>query len=256
MGALIIRLTPTTTSHHHHHALLESLPEKIPFLQNAHGAIPSSFDSWLAQRGAKTLALRMKQHGLNALTLARSLSHNPYIKQVVYPGLRDHPANPIVWSILRGSWAYKWIEEQGFKQDEDGRGDVPFGGMISIRIDLSHTTTSTNAPETFLTSLRLFTLAESLGGVESLAESPARMTHAGIPAAERAALGIDDGLVRLSVGIEEVSDLLADVEQALEIACEPSGLNGGAATGAGGDASSVSTVEEETMPVDEDAGEL
>ncbi|GJJ10138.1 hypothetical protein Clacol_004364 [Clathrus columnatus] len=243
MGALIVRLSSP-----YPHPFLEALPEKLSFLQNAHGAIPSSFDSWLAQRGAKTLALRMKQHGLNALALARALKRNPNVKEVVYPGLRDHPANPIVWSILRGSWANEWIKSQGFKQDEEGRGDVPFGGIISIRIDIS---SSPSTPETFLTSLRLFTLAESLGGVESLAELPARMTHAGIPAEERAALGIDDSLVRLSVGVEETSDLIADVEQALEIACGGGGAS--ASASANGDASSISTVEEEAMFVDVDS---
>lgn len=199
MGALI--LPP-------HHV---ALAEKLRFLQNAIGAVPSAYDSWLAQRGAKTLHLRMKAHGANALQVAKLLQKSPYVEEVIYPGLKTHPRNELAWRSL-SPHARKFIETQWGK-NIDEEGGFPYGGMISFRIR-----GGLAQADKFLTSSRLFTLAESLGGVESLAEHPAKMTHGSIPPAERALLGIGDNLVRLSVGVEDVDDLLADVEQALEAA--------------------------------------
>ncbi|KAG8901731.1 hypothetical protein FRB99_005121 [Tulasnella sp. 403] len=187
------------------------LAQKLRFLQNAIGAVPSPHDCWLAQRGAKTLQLRMKTHGQNALALARYLERSPYVKEVIYPGLKSHPRYALARHNL-SPHARKFVETLG---DADENGGIPFGGMISFRIrgdDL--------AGERFLTKTKLFTLAESLGGVESLAELPAKMTHATIPAAERKALGIGPDLVRLSVGIEDSEDLIEDVQQALEFAVD------------------------------------
>lgn len=208
MGALI--LPP-------HHT---SLAEKLRFLQNAIGAIPSPYDCWLAQRGIKTLHLRMKTHGTNALAVAQALQRSPYVEEVIYPGLASHPRNKLAYRSLSPHArkfvdSYNRIRRSGALEDAD-EGGFPFGGMISFRIR-----GGAEEAERFLTSTRLFTLAESLGGVESLAEHPAKMTHGSIPEAERAILGIGDNLVRLSVGIEEVEDLVADVEQALLAATSP-----------------------------------
>jgi len=182
------------------------LANKLRFLQNAIGAVPSSYDCWLAQRGAKTLSLRMKMHGTNALMIARMLEKSPFVKEVIYPGLGSHPRHGLAYRSL-SPHAKKWMESLPSK-DEDG--GFPYGGMVSFRI-------KGNANK-FLTSTRLFTLAESLGGVESLAELPSEMTHGSVPEAERALLGIGDDLIRLSVGVEEVEDLVADLEVALEVA--------------------------------------
>ncbi|KIP05439.1 hypothetical protein PHLGIDRAFT_92152 [Phlebiopsis gigantea 11061_1 CR5-6] len=198
MGALI--LPPQ------HAALTESLR----FLQNAIGAVPSPYDCWLAQRGAKTLHLRMKAHGANALAIARALKASPHVAEVIYPGLASHPRNDLAYRSL-APHARKYVDAY-IAAHPDAEG-FPFGGMISFRIR-----GGMEQADKFLTSARLFTLAESLGGVESLAEHPAKMTHGSIPEAERALLGIGDNLVRLSVGIEEVEDLVADIEQALEAA--------------------------------------
>lgn len=141
--------------------------QKVRFLQNAIGAVPSPHDCWLAQRGAKTLQLRMKTHGQNALALAKHLEKSPYVKDVIYAGLASHPRHELAKSML-SPHAKKFLNS--LPEDEGG---IPFGGMISFRIrgdDL--------AAERFLTRTKLFTLAESLGGVESLAELPAKMTHA------------------------------------------------------------------------------
>ncbi|PSR87352.1 hypothetical protein PHLCEN_2v5169 [Hermanssonia centrifuga] len=208
MGALIL------PAHH------TELVEKLRFLQNAIGAIPSPYDCWLAQRGVKTLHLRMKAHGTNALAVAQVLKRSPHVEEVIYPGLASHPRNDLAYRSL-SPHARKFVDNflaTGTKNiDEDGVeadvGGFPYGGMISFRIR-----GGAEEAEKFLTSTRLFTLAESLGGVESLAEHPAKMTHGSIPPAERAILGIGDNLVRLSVGVEEVEDLVADVEQALEAA--------------------------------------
>jgi cystathionine gamma-lyase len=185
--------------------------DKLRFLQNAIGAVPSAYDCWLAQRGAKTLGLRMKAHGTNALLVARALEKSPYVKEVIYPGLATHPRHALAYASL-SPHAKKWIDSIP-KETVDGRdGDdgFPFGGMISFRIR--------GSAQIFLTATRLFTLAESLGGVESLAELPSEMTHGSVPEEERALLGIGDDLIRLSVGVEEGEDLVRDIETALEAA--------------------------------------
>ncbi|MBK8753468.1 MAG: PLP-dependent transferase [Candidatus Competibacteraceae bacterium] len=163
------------------------LAERLGYLQNAIGAIASPFDSFLALRGLKTLALRMERHSANALAIATWLEQQPSIAKVIYPGLTSHPQHELARRQMRG-----------------------FGGMIGavVRGDLAQVTR-------FLTRCRVFALAESLGGVESLIEHPAIMTHASVPPEVRRELGIDDGLVRLSVGIEDVADLIADLEWAL-----------------------------------------
>ena len=189
--------------------------EKLRFLQNAIGAVPSPFDSWLVQRGVKTLHLRMKQHGLNALAVARALENAHGVDEVVYPGLpgkteASRRKYELAWSVL-SSHARKFIGAgEGDGPPVDG---FPFSGMISFRIH-----GGLKEAEKFLTSARLFQLAESLGGVESLAEHPALMTHGSIPPAERAILGIGDNLIRLSVGVEEQEDLVDDVLQAVRFA--------------------------------------
>lgn len=186
--------------------------DKIRFLQNAIGAVPSPYDCWLAQRGAKTLHLRMKAHGTNALAVAQALERSPLVEQVIYPGLASHPRNDLAYTSL-SPHARKFVDSLQVKRSEDA--GFPYGGMISFRIKGGE-----KEAEKFLTSTKLFTLAESLGGVESLAEHPAKMTHGSIPEAERAILGIGGNLVRLSVGVEDVDDLVADVLQALEVAVQ------------------------------------
>ncbi|KAL4068497.1 Cys/Met metabolism PLP-dependent enzyme-domain-containing protein [Scleroderma yunnanense] len=193
------------------------LVEKLRFLQNAHGAVPSPYDSWLAQRGLKTLHLRMKAHGINALKVARALERSHHVEAVLYPGLASHPFNHLAYSSL-SPHAKKFVDRLRSIGDEDGlnpdtEGGFPYGGMVSFRIRGGAV-----EADKFLTALRLFTLAESLGGVESLAELPAQMTHGGIPEKERALLGIGDNLIRLSVGVEEAEDLVRDIEQALQYA--------------------------------------
>ena len=169
-------------------ARLDPLRERLAFLQNAVGAIASPFDSFLALRGVKTLVLRMERHCSNALALAQWLERQPQVERVHYPGLPSHPQHALAHRQMHG-----------------------FGGMISLtlRTDLA-------GARRFLEAVRIFALAESLGGVESLIEHPAIMTHATIPAETRAALGIGDALVRLSVGVEDLSDLRADLQQALQ----------------------------------------
>ncbi|MEO5882532.1 MAG: PLP-dependent aspartate aminotransferase family protein [Caldimonas sp.] len=166
---------------------LAPLRERLGFLQNAVGAIAGPFDSFLVLRGVKTLALRMERHCASALELARWLEQQPLVKRVHYPGLASHPQHQLATRQMHG-----------------------FGGMISL--DLA---TDLAGTRRFLEAVRIFALAESLGGVESLIEHPAIMTHATIPAETRAALGIGDSLVRLSVGVEDVEDLRADLRQAL-----------------------------------------
>jgi cystathionine gamma-lyase len=162
--------------------------EQLAFLQNAVGGIASPFDSFLVLRGIKTLALRMQRHCDNALALAEWLQAQSRVTQVRYPGLASHPQHALARRQMQG-----------------------YGGMISM-----HLATDLAGVRRFLERLRIFTLAESLGGVESLAEHPAIMTHASVPSDIRATLGIDDGLVRLSVGVEDLADLKADLQQALE----------------------------------------
>ncbi|KAL1760616.1 Cys/Met metabolism PLP-dependent enzyme-domain-containing protein [Schizophyllum commune] len=196
MGCLVL---PSGTRH-------AQLADRLRFLQNAIGAVPSAYDCWLAQRGIKTLHLRMKAHGVNALAVARALQRSPHVEDVIYPGLANHPRNELAYRGL-APHARAFVDAN---RTEDG---FPYGGMISFRIRGGQ-----READKFLTSSKLFTLAESLGGVESLAEHPALMTHGSIPEAERAALGISDNFIRLSVGVEETDDLVYDVEQALEAA--------------------------------------
>jgi cystathionine gamma-lyase len=167
------------------------LRERLGFLQNAIGAIAGPFDSFLALRGVKTLALRMERHCRNALALADWLERQPQVARVRYPGLASHPQHELARRQMHGN----------------GGG---YGGMISIdlRSDLAGT-------RRFLEAVRIFSLAESLGGVESLIEHPAIMTHASLPVETRTRLGIGDTLVRLSVGVEDIEDLRADLQQAL-----------------------------------------
>ncbi|KAG1840176.1 Cys/Met metabolism PLP-dependent enzyme-domain-containing protein [Suillus subalutaceus] len=178
----------------------DDLVQKLRFLQNAHGAVPSAFDCWLAQRGAKTLAVRMKAHGLNALRVASFLTSHPAVEHVIYPGLASHPLHALARASL-SPHTQQFLSTLSASALAHG---IPYGGMVSFRLR-----GGARSAEALLPKLNLFTLAESLGGVESLAELPARMTHASIPAAEREALGIE-GLVRLSCGIEEADDLDED----------------------------------------------
>ncbi|APF02701.1 TPA: PLP-dependent aspartate aminotransferase family protein [Legionella pneumophila] len=164
-----------------------ALSDKIAFLQNSCGAVAGPFDSFLVLRSLKTLSLRMQRHCENANHLANWLSTHPKIEKVIYPGLKSHPQ-------------YSLAKEQ--MND--------FGGMISMVLK-----GNLEDAKRFLARCELFTLAESLGGVESLIEHPAIMTHASIPVEQRKALGIEDGFIRLSVGIEHIDDLRADLEHAL-----------------------------------------
>jgi cystathionine beta-lyase/cystathionine gamma-synthase len=170
------------------------LLEPIKFYQNAAGGVPGPFDAYLTLRGLKTLAIRMERHCANAHQLASWLADRPQVERVYYPGLPDHPGHALASRQMKG-----------------------YGGMISLRLK-----GGAEAVRRFLTSTRLFSLAESLGGVESLVCHPATMTHASIPPEVRAARGVDDGLVRLSVGIEDVGDLQDDLERALAAASAPS----------------------------------
>jgi cystathionine beta-lyase/cystathionine gamma-synthase len=161
--------------------------EWLKFVQNAEGAILGPFDSWLVLRGTKTLPLRMQQHNANGLALAQFLDGHKKVKRVYYPGLPSHPQYELAKRQMRG-----------------------FGGMLAFELG------SLEAARTVLNSVRLHALAESLGGVETLISHPATMTHASVPADRRAALGITDGLVRISAGIEDIDDLKEDLAQALD----------------------------------------
>lgn len=166
----------------------ESLYEKLKFYQNAAGGVPGPFDSWLVLRGLKTLSIRMKQHELNALEIAQYLLKHPKVLKVNYPGLKSHPQHELAKKQMSG-----------------------FSGMISFEIKGEY-----KEVNEFMKSLKIFSLAESLGGVESLACHPASMTHASIPKEVREAKGIHENLIRLSVGIEDAEDLIADLEQSLQ----------------------------------------
>jgi cystathionine gamma-lyase len=168
----------------------DELADRLRFLQNAVGAVLGPMDCFLLLRSTKTLHVRVQRHGENALKIAQVLTKHPKVERVVYPGLESHPQH----AIAR-------------KQMHAGRG---FGGMITATLR-----GGLDQARRFLERVHLFSLAESLGGVESLIEHPAIMTHASVPPANRAALGISDGLVRLSVGIEDVDDLIRDLERAL-----------------------------------------
>ena len=163
------------------------IAEALEFLQNAVGSVPSPFDCYLLIRSIKTLGVRMERHNSNAILISEFLKNHPKVKTVRYPGLKSDPNHELATSQMNG-----------------------YGGIISIELD-----TDLNGTLKFLENIEIFTLAESLGGVESLIEHPALMTHASLPAETRKKIGITDGLIRLSVGIETLSDLIEDIEQAL-----------------------------------------
>ncbi|HEY7983660.1 MAG TPA: cystathionine gamma-synthase [Ktedonobacterales bacterium] len=165
----------------------DAVYEAIKFYQNAAGGVPSPFDAWLTLRGVKTLAVRMRQHCENAMRVARFLEGHPSVRQVYYPGLPSHPDHALAGRQMRD-----------------------YGGMVSFAFE------GTRADvDTFVRRLRVFALAESLGGIESLCCHPVSMTHGSIPKEERERRGVTDTLLRLSVGIEDAGDLIADLEQAL-----------------------------------------
>jgi cystathionine gamma-lyase/cystathionine beta-lyase/cystathionine gamma-lyase/homocysteine desulfhydrase len=163
-----------------------AVSERLQFLQNAVGAVPGPFDCWLVLRGIKTLPVRMERHNANAGKIAEWLAQHPAVRNVYYPGLPEHPGRSLHLSQASG-----------------------FGGMIAFE------TGSLERGAAVLKRARLFSLAESLGGVESLISHPATMTHASVPRSERERVGLTDGLIRISVGIEDVEDLLADLDGAL-----------------------------------------
>jgi cystathionine gamma-synthase/cystathionine gamma-lyase len=166
----------------------EKIYRALKFYQNAAGAVPGPWDSWLTLRGIKTLAIRMKAHEENARYLAPFLSAHPNVQTVHYPGLPSHPGHVLA-----------------------SRQTTGFGGMLSLELK-----GGAEAVDRFLSRLKLFFLAESLGGVESLVCHPARMTHVSIPREERVARGLNDNLLRLSIGIEDKEDLKEDLQYALE----------------------------------------
>jgi cystathionine beta-lyase/cystathionine gamma-synthase len=159
----------------------------LKFIQNAAGAILSPFDSWLVLRGTKTLTVRMAQHNVNGMALARYLAAHPKVKQVLYPGLPDHPQHELAKRQMRG-----------------------FGGMLTFDVG------TFEAARDVCNRVRLMALAESLGGVETLISHPATMTHASVPPERRQAIGLTDSMVRISAGIEDPDDLIADLAQALQ----------------------------------------
>jgi cystathionine gamma-lyase len=167
-----------------------ALRDRLAFLQNAVGAVPSPMDSFLVMRGTKTLHVRMERHETNAHALANWLARHPQVEKVIYPGLESHPQHALARRQARG-----------------------FGGMISFVLS-----GGLPASRKFLSTCQIFTLAESLGGVESLIEHPAIMTHASVPPDRRAQLGIADGFIRLSVGIEDLADLQGDLDRAFRAA--------------------------------------
>jgi cystathionine beta-lyase/cystathionine gamma-synthase len=164
----------------------DALAERLRFLQKAVGGILSPFDAWLCLRGTKTLAVRMRQHNESAMVVATWLEKHPSIRKVHYPGLPGHPQHALACRQMRG-----------------------FGGMIAF--DLG----TLGAAAGMLKRVRLCALAESLGGVETLISHPASMTHASVPPEERARIGVTDGLVRISVGVEDVEDIISDLDRAL-----------------------------------------
>ena len=166
----------------------EDLRDRLKFLQNAVGAVPGPWDSWLTLRGAKTLGIRMERHFENAMAVARHLEGHPKIASVVFPWLESHPQHELAKRQMRG-----------------------MSGMITVYLD-----SDLSGSRRFLENLKVFTLAESLGGVESLIEHPAIMTHASVPPEVRQSLGIHDTLIRISVGIEDIDDLLEDLDRALQ----------------------------------------
>ena len=168
----------------------KAIADKIQFLSNSMGGVQGAFDAFLALRSLKTLPLRMKAHAENGMKVAQFLEKHPQVERIIYPGLASHPQHELA------------------KQQMSG-----FGGMITFFIK-----GGMNSARKFLESVQVFALAESLGGVESLIEHPAIMTHASVPPEQRKALGIDDSLIRLSVGVEDIDDLIADLDQAFKAA--------------------------------------
>ncbi|WP_373998547.1 cystathionine gamma-synthase [Bdellovibrio bacteriovorus] len=166
----------------------DDLAEKLAFLSNGMGAIQGPFDSFMCLRSLKTLPLRMKAHQENAMAIAKFLENHPKVDKVIYPGLESHPQHALAKEQMHG-----------------------FGGMITFYIK-----GGMDSARKFLENVNVFSLAESLGGVESLIEHPAIMTHASVPAENRKALGIDDSLIRLSVGVEDLNDLLNDLKNAFD----------------------------------------
>jgi len=166
----------------------DDIHSKLRFLQNASGIVPSPFDCYQVNRGLKTLALRMEQHSKSSLIVAQYLESHQFVEKVLHPGLPSHPQHELA---LRQTYGHSGIMSFYIK-----------GGL--------------NESKKFLQSIKIFTLAESLGGYESLAELPSVMTHASVPEDQRKQLGITDSLIRLSVGLEDVQDLLDDLENALE----------------------------------------
>lgn len=191
MGALILRdqnmTAPRTTWRDPNFAAPKTLFARLKFLQNAIGATPGPFDCWLVLRGIKTLAVRMERHAQNAQRIAEFLDGHPTVERVIYPGLPSHAGHALAKTQMRG-----------------------FGGMLTFFLK-----GGLEDSKRFLSTVELFTLAESLGGVESLIEHPAIMTHASLPASERQKIGILDNLIRVSVGIEGVDDLIKDLDRAL-----------------------------------------
>ncbi|HJU76043.1 MAG TPA: PLP-dependent transferase, partial [Gemmatimonadaceae bacterium] len=163
-----------------------ALADRLQFILNAAGAVPGPFDSWLVLRGTKTLHLRMAAHDANGRRVAQYLAERLGEDRVIYPGLASHPQHDLAKRQMSG-----------------------FGGMISVEVGTKERAAN------ILERLRVFTLAESLGGVESLVCHPATMTHASVPLERRQAIGITDGLIRFSVGVEDVDDLLNDLETAI-----------------------------------------
>ncbi|CAE6404410.1 hypothetical protein ACGC1H_002044 [Rhizoctonia solani] len=204
MGALIVPSAST-------HPRAAAFAERVRFLQIFSGSVPSPHDCWLAHRGAKTLHLRMQAHGRNALRVARYLQSicglDSAVESVTYPGLTSHPRHEVAIGQLSPN-AKQFINTLSREETVEG---VPFGGMISFRIK-----GGPEATELFFANSRYFVLAFSLGGVESLGQIPASMTHRALPEAERIALGITPNLIRLSIGVEDPDDLIADIQQALK----------------------------------------
>ncbi|KAA3602152.1 MAG: cystathionine gamma-synthase [Calditrichaeota bacterium] len=164
----------------------EEIAERLAFMQNSSGMIPGPWDSWLVLRSTKTLALRMRAHCENAQKIAEFLDSHPKVEKVFYPGLESHPQHELAKKQMRG-----------------------FGGMVTLEMG------SVENAKKFLDNVKIFALAESLGGVESLISHPVSMTHASVPKEERLKFGLTDGIVRLSVGVEDLEDLIEDLENAL-----------------------------------------
>ncbi|MGE5352239.1 MAG: trans-sulfuration enzyme family protein [Acidobacteriota bacterium] len=166
----------------------EDIYKRLRYIQNAAGGVPSPFDCWLILRSTKTLAVRMERHNVNAMTLAEYFNKSGLVKKVIYPGLQNHPQHELAKKQMRG-----------------------FGGMMSLEVG------DEKKARHLLKSVKVFTLGESLGGVESLISHPSSMTHASVPKAEKEKFGLTESLVRLSVGLEDVEDLIEDIERGLKV---------------------------------------